>query len=716
LRSEYELTEVQMKISVAVAVVVLMALGAVMAHGETIYSIAHDGGTAVFESLSRGGTVRFIGSSEALVAGDADLGLDLRYVGLDAEVLCDTGDWENLYICYPGRAKSDGGRYGEVLWEEPDGAMVVGVSSADIEALRTVSFMICPLPVSVDAVEWFDNAPAPLVDPSQDERAVRGFVGDVIDAISADSLMAHVERLSLYPGGEPRTRYVRREECLDEGRTYIVDCLEQYGAVIDTHHFEIAGFTCEEGTSGPVVMYPAENIVATLPGSGRLQGSYVVCAHYDAIAGNSFPDTAYFWWCDNPAPGADDNATGVATVLEMVRVLTESGASFPFDIRFILFSGEELGLLGSQAYADSVAAAGDTIYAALNVDMIAYKLNPDHPDTCHLVTNSGSRWFANWILDTAETVYSSHFDDLNVLRIDKALMYSDHGSFWMNGYDALIAIEHWSPRGRNPYYHTIQDTFASVDRDQLEAITKMCAGAMARLNDPDSQINLVVYEGDITLSPDEPGSGTTVTIGTEVHVYGPEEHVEATLELWDGDVDSGELISSFHFARTMGGGEYVRHDFIWVTDDSDIGGHDLNLRVTTTDTDELTLSDNVAVVTIAVTTPDLQILGHYAYPSPASNAAEVTFRYELSNCAKEVVLDVLDLTGQKLGGFEKYSAEGGDEIQNAGTLPGWNTVEWDALDGGGDLVSGVYIYRIAAREEGEADPTDIVTGKFAIVR
>jgi hypothetical protein len=701
---------------VMMALVALMALSAVVAHAETVYSIALDGRAAVLESVSRGGTVRFIGASEALVAGDAGLGVDLRRSGLDAEIVCDTGDWENFYICYPGRVKSDVGRYGEILWEEPNGAMLVGLSTVDVEALRAVSFMIYSLPVSVDAVEWFDNCPAPLVDASQDERAVRGFVGDVIDAISADSLMAHVERLSMYPDGELRTRYVRREECLDEARTYIVSCLERYGAVVDTHHFGVAGYTCEGGVGGPVVIYPAENIVATLPGSGRLQGSYVVCAHYDAIASNSFPDTAYFWWCDNPAPGADDNATGVATVLEMARVLIESEASFPFDIRFILFSGEELGLLGSRAYADSVAAVGDTIYAALNVDMIGYKLSPDHPDTCHLVTNAGSRWFADWILDTAETVYPSHFDDLEVLRIDQALMYSDHGSFWMNGYDALIAIEHWNPRERNPYYHTLQDTFGSIQSSQFAAITKMCTGALARLNDPDSRINLVVYEGDVTFTPDEPGCGTTVTIGTEVHVYGPEEYVDATLELWDGDVDSGELVSSFNFARTMGGGEYVEHDFIWLLGEDDVGEHELSLRVTTTGTDELTMSDNVAVVTVAVTSADLRILSHYAYPNPAPDAGEVAFRYELSSLAKHVVLEVFDLTGQKLGGFEKYNEEHGDEAANAGTLAGWNTVAWGALDGVGDPASGVYIYRVSAREAGAVDPADIVTGKFAIVR
>ncbi len=152
---------------------------------------------------------------------------------------------------------------------------------------------------------------------------------------------------------------------------------------IDTQRFFIRGYTCEEGAAGPVVRYPADNIVGVLPGTGRVPGYYIISAHYDATALHSFPDPAteppWFWWCENPAPGGDDNATGVAIVLEAARALSD--LSFPFDIRFVLFSGEELGLHGSEAYADSAAgyragegafvAPPDTIFGVLNIDMVA---------------------------------------------------------------------------------------------------------------------------------------------------------------------------------------------------------------------------------------------------------------------------------------------------------------------------------------------------------
>ena len=67
------------------------------------------------------------------------------------------------------------------------------------------------------------------MDVAGDELAIRGVVEDVINSVSPDSLMAHVIELSQYPGGEPRSRYVQREECLTEAKVYIMDRLREPG-------------------------------------------------------------------------------------------------------------------------------------------------------------------------------------------------------------------------------------------------------------------------------------------------------------------------------------------------------------------------------------------------------------------------------------------------------------------------------------------------------
>ncbi|MCK4409910.1 MAG: M20/M25/M40 family metallo-hydrolase, partial [Candidatus Eisenbacteria sp.] len=377
---------------------------------------------------------------------------------------------ELLYISYPRGSVDELARLCDVLWSEVDGAVLVSCAFEYVAELRALSHSSYLLPESVRVDSWFDNTPPAHVRARsrEDERAVGSIVRDIISSISPDSLMAHVRALAEHPGGESRSRFVFREECLTVAKPYIMDRLNEYlptRAFVDTQRFTIHGYTCEEGSSGPVVQYPADNIIGVLPGTGRLSGYYVVCAHYDAIAGNSFPDPftepPWYWWCENPAPGADDNATGVATVLEAARALSD--LSFPFDIRFVLFSGEELGLHGSIAYADSVAgyraaadsfaAPPDTIYGVLNVDMIAYKRQVGHTDTCHLVTNPGSVWLADWIIDTAESLYVDLFPAFEALRIDKSLAYSDHAPFWARDYDAIITIEHYNPRERNTNYH-----------------------------------------------------------------------------------------------------------------------------------------------------------------------------------------------------------------------------------------------------------------------
>jgi hypothetical protein len=570
-------------------------------------------------------------------------------------------------------------------------------------------------------------------------------VTDIINSISPDSLVAHVLALSEYPGGEYRSRYVRREECITEARAYVIDKLSEYlpsPAQVDTQRFHIDGYTCDEGDTGAVVAYPADNVIGVLPGTGRLSGCYVICAHYDAIAGGT-PDTLlphpvteppYFWWCENPAPGADDNATGVAVVLEAARAL--SGLTFPFDVRFVLLSGEELGLYGSIAYADSVAgyragheepvAPPDTIYGVLNVDMIAYKRELGDPDTCDIVTNPGSTWLANWIVDTAESAYDTLFPNFQARRIDKALAYSDHAPFWVRDYDATAALEHWAPQERNPYYHTIFDVPATVYPSQLASTARMIIGSVARLADPDGDFNLAVFTDDVVFYATS-GDGTeyhtdhyvlgeTARVRADFHAFGPDGTADVTLEVWDGDPDAGRLLSTASFGGTMGGGESFSHEFEWDLDDSEFGDHLISARLIVTGDVESSLSDNVVTgVPLRVDAPGLFIADHFPWPNPVTDSREFNLSYRLSRETEgSVEIQVFDLLGQNVAEKSLYF---NPASTNDGLLPGLNTIAWETLDSAGlNLASGVYIYRIALYDRGSLDPVDEKTGKFAVTR
>ncbi len=706
-----------------VTAVLCLALAAAPAAGQVIYSITYEEGASLVSLEAEGVVVRHVGTSEALIEGDSQLGAALRRRGRIVEEVIDVGRWAELYLCYPAADLEELERAGEILWVEPDGAVLVGASPDVLHEIRRASFMALPLPASIPVAALFDETPPLLASlaAGRDERSVRGLVQDVLEAVSADSLAAQVERLTRYPGGAWRTRYAYREEKNTEAIPYIMDALESClpaGALVDTQRFELNGFVCGD-TTGMIVPYAMHNIVGVLPGTGRLQGYFVVSAHYDATAQRSYPPSDRYWWCDSPAPGADDNATGVATVLEAARVLAD--VSFPYDIRFILFDAEEPGLFGSEVYAGSAAAEGDTIYGVINVDMVGYNPPGAAQDTCHVLTNPSTKWLASWLVDTAEDEYAEYFPGFGARRIDRIPPYSDHMSFWIEGYDALTALENWHPNYWNPNYHTVADTIAHISLDQLASTAKMVAGAIARLADPDSAINLAVFSEDFRFTPDEFWTNSATTVRVDVHVFGPEEFVDLTLEIWDGPEDEGELLSVFQTERTMGGGEVITYEFDWEFDDDDLGNHEVTARIIAEGVDELTDEDNIAAVAIRVNAPALFVTDHYPYPNPypgpSGESEELAFGYDLSRDAGSVEIDVFDITGQTLGSFLRYHNPIGSIEENMGTLGGWNSVAWTEFSGSAThLASGVYVYQLRVYDGGGKDPSWLEAGKFAVVR
>lgn len=129
-----------------------------------------------------------------------------------------------------------------------------------------------------------------------------------------------------------------------------------------------------------------KNVVGTIPGKINPEEFVIVSAHLDS---KSDERLVY-------APGADDNASGCAAVLELARLLSEH--SFEKSIRFIFFSREEYGWQGSAAYVKSIDSNKEKIIAAINLDMIAYGNNDEDID---LVTRPKYAWLANEIDDLA---------------------------------------------------------------------------------------------------------------------------------------------------------------------------------------------------------------------------------------------------------------------------------------------------------------------------
>ena len=187
---------------------------------------------------------------------------------------------------------------------------------------------------------------------------------------------------------------------------------------------------------------------------------FIVCAHHDSVSGS---------------PGADDNGSGTAAVLAAATVL--SRYQFEHTIRFVTFSGEEQGLLGSHIYAQEAEEKDETLTAVLNADMIAYTETSEGKDNVKIYDNAAS----NWITDRAENVSHTYHSEigLNIVR-PGASSGSDHASFWEYGYDAIFFHEY---EFNQPNYHSPSDTIDTLDIDYATRVTRLIVGTLIDLAD-----------------------------------------------------------------------------------------------------------------------------------------------------------------------------------------------------------------------------------------
>ena len=251
----------------------------------------------------------------------------------------------------------------------------------------------------------------------------------LMESVSIDSIEAYIEHLTSYHNRRFDSRYIY------DVQDWLVAFYEHLG--VDTvmlHDFKVDKPDYPEET--------ADNVIAVQWGT-KMPEEFVVCgAHYDSWNPDGIdPDTIR-------SPGADDNASGVAGILETARIL--SNYTFDRTIIYANWNAEEIGLVGSAAYAADCAAQDMDIVGYFNLDMTGY-LQEGTDIHVHLLYTTQDSLIANYVYNLSHVYFPEMYIHQNWL----AWGDSDYSSFNRNGYAAVHPFE--DVHASSPYIHTRQD-------------------------------------------------------------------------------------------------------------------------------------------------------------------------------------------------------------------------------------------------------------------
>jgi len=291
-------------------------------------------------------------------------------------------------------------------------------------------------------------------------------IAEMMGQVQAATLLTYVSQLSgaspAVVGGAPYTFLTRRTtsgEPIQKATQFAYEFLQAQGLTVRYQPWNNCGIA-------------NRNVIGELAGTQAPGEIVLVTAHLDSISESR----------GTGAPGADDDASGSAGVMAAARIMAQY--HFKRTLRFVLFTGEEQGLCGSEIHAATAAAAQEKIIAVYNLDMIGWDSAGTLPQ---LRLHTRRRASAGYAAD--ETIARTFMDVVAGYGFSANLMpvltadgetAADHASFWDHGFAAILAIEDdWNDF--NPYYHSADDTVARINAAYFANFVKVSVGAAAQL-------------------------------------------------------------------------------------------------------------------------------------------------------------------------------------------------------------------------------------------
>jgi hypothetical protein len=283
--------------------------------------------------------------------------------------------------------------------------------------------------------------------PDSVQTQIKRLSGEIPVVVDGQSLTIH-SRLYNNPGNENTFQYCKKQ-------------FSDWGYAIEQQIFSANG----------------KNLFAVKTGTIFPERVCILGAHYDAVPTGSI------------APGADDNASGVAALMEIASIMADS--DFPNTLVFALWDEEELGLIGSSAYTEGTIH-GETLLGYINLDMIGWDGNNDRKTELQFRDVGNSSSLASLVLEARQ----AYGIDLELQVINPGSVNTDHYSFWKKGLTAVGINEEYAG-DFNPYYHSTDDLFSALNLSYLDENIKLVLVSFSELaysmSNSEALHNLLVY-------------------------------------------------------------------------------------------------------------------------------------------------------------------------------------------------------------------------------
>jgi Zn-dependent M28 family amino/carboxypeptidase len=272
-----------------------------------------------------------------------------------------------------------------------------------------------------------------------------------------------------YLADEIGERNVIAYEPLQKTAQYIENNFKKFGYEVKSQEYVVQ-------------MRKVRNLIAEIPGGIRANEIVVIGAHYDTV---------------DDCPGADDNSSGVAALLELARLLKDSHPART--VRFVAFVNEEppwfqTDDMGSLVYAEQAHKLKENIVAAISIETIGMysdaegsqqypsgfkSLYPSKGNFIAFIGNLGSRGLVRDAVHSFRASTKFPSEGSAVPAAIPGVGWSDHWSFWQEGYPAIMVTD--TAIFRNPNYHQPTDKPDTLDYDRMARVVLGLAGVVHAL-------------------------------------------------------------------------------------------------------------------------------------------------------------------------------------------------------------------------------------------